>query len=80
MDSIYIADGHHRSAAASKVSKKIENKDSVNNSFLVVLFPHDELQIIDYNRVVKDLNKYNPDQLVNKISKYFFEKNYWNRT
>ena len=71
MDSIYIADGHHRSAAASKVSKKIENKDSVNNSFLVVLFPHDELQIIDYNRVVKDLNKYNPDQLVNKISKYF---------
>tara|TARA_B100001250_G_scaffold414601_1_gene454412 strand:+ start:15971 stop:17209 length:1239 start_codon:yes stop_codon:yes gene_type:complete len=71
MDSIYIADGHHRSAAASKVSKEIENKGSLNNFFLAVLFPHNELQIIDYNRVVKDLNKYNPGELLDKIREYF---------
>ncbi len=62
MDSIYIADGHHRAASAVKVGLKRReenpNYDGTEdfNFFLSVLFPDDELKIYDYNRVVKDLN------------------------
>ncbi len=62
MNSIYIADGHHRAASAVKVGQKrrAENPgftgDEDFNYFLSVLFPEDELKIFDYNRVVKDLN------------------------
>jgi len=57
---LYIADGHHRNAAASKVAQK-RNADSFDpeaehNFYLAVIFPHDELEILDYNRVVADLN------------------------
>ena len=62
MDAIYIADGHHRSAAASRVTaaRRQANPDHTGdesyNSFLVVSFPDDEVLILDYNRVLKDLN------------------------
>ena len=62
MDSIYIADGHHRAASAVKVGfkRREENPNYTGkedfNFFLSVLFPDDELKIYDYNRVVKDLN------------------------
>ena len=62
MDSIYIADGHHRAASAVKVGfkRREENPNCTGkedfNFFLSVLFPDDELKIYDYNRVVKDLN------------------------
>lgn len=51
----YIADGHHRAASAAKVSKKLFNNANAK-FFLTVIFPADELAIMDYNRVVKDLN------------------------
>jgi uncharacterized protein (DUF1015 family) len=52
MDAIYIADGHHRSAAASRVAASRKKGDD----FLIVSFPDDEVQILDYNRVITDLN------------------------
>jgi uncharacterized protein (DUF1015 family) len=74
---IYIADGHHRSAAASRVRKtlKDENKshrgDELYNSFLIVSFPGDEVRIYDYNRVVRDLNGLTPDAFVKKLDDTF---------
>jgi uncharacterized protein (DUF1015 family) len=71
MDSLYIADGHHRSAAASRVAaargqgNPRHSGDLDYNYFLAVAFPHDEMRILDYNRVVKDLNRLSvPDFLV----------------
>lgn len=53
----YIADGHHRAASAAKVRKALGNSASSNaNYFLTTLFPSNQLYIMDYNRVVKDLN------------------------
>jgi len=61
VDATYIADGHHRAAASSKVGMKLReegktDKQANHNYFLSVLFPDDELSIIDYNRLIKDLN------------------------
>jgi uncharacterized protein (DUF1015 family) len=62
MAALYVADGHHRSAAGSRVAaaRKAANRnhtgDEAYNYFLSVIFPHDQMQILDYNRVVKDLN------------------------
>ena len=78
MEALYIADGHHRSASASRVAAAI-NKDGGNptgqeadhNYFLCVAFPHDEMQILDYNRVITDLNGLNRDDLIAKISEKF---------
>ncbi|MCL2225343.1 MAG: DUF1015 family protein [Defluviitaleaceae bacterium] len=57
---LYIADGHHRNATAAIVAKKREevapNPNAEHNFYLAVIFPHDELAILDYNRVVTDLN------------------------
>lgn len=61
LDCIYVADGHHRSAAASRVRALHKDRnpnhsgDESYNYFLVVLFPHDQMQILDYNRIIKDL-------------------------
>ena len=64
MAALYIADGHHRSAAASRVSAARRQSGHVMASdyFLTVIFPHHQMKILDYNRVVKDLNGL--DQLV----------------
>lgn len=71
MDSIYIADGHHRAASAVKVGqmRRAAAKGETTgaepyNFFLSVLFPDDELKIYDYNRVVKDLNGLDPSELM----------------
>lgn len=59
---LYVADGHHRSAAASRVAaaRKVDNPNHTGeesyNYFLTVIFPHNQMQILDYNRVVKDLH------------------------
>ncbi len=55
LPAIYIADGHHRSAAASRVARA-RGGDGAHRHFLAVLFPHHEMTILDYNRVVRDLN------------------------
>jgi len=70
---IYIADGHHRSAAASRVTaaRKEANPnhsgDEPYNTFLIVSFPEAEVQILDYNRVVKDLNGLTPAEFLESI-------------
>jgi uncharacterized protein (DUF1015 family) len=55
LPAIYIADGHHRSAAAARVARA-RGGDGPHRHFLAVLFPHHEMTILDYNRVVRDLN------------------------
>lgn len=77
MDSIYIADGHHRAASAVKVGLKRRNENPAHtgneeyNYFLSVLFPHDQLMIMDYNRTVKDLNGYSKEEFLKKIEESF---------
>lgn len=77
MDSIYIADGHHRCASAVKVglAKREEHPDYDGseefNSFLSVLFPDEELTILDYNRVVKDLGGLTKEQFLERLKEYF---------
>jgi uncharacterized protein (DUF1015 family) len=65
----YIADGHHRAASAAKVRKAVE-ADGANN-FLTTLFPANQLSIMDYNRVVKDLNGLTPKNFIKELSKQF---------
>ena len=77
MDSIYIADGHHRCASACKVGlkKREENPGYTGNEefnfFLSVLFPDDQLMIMDYNRVLKDLNGLSDEEFLSKINTVF---------
>lgn len=77
MDSIYIADGHHRCASACKVGikKREENPSYTGNEefnyFLSVLFPDDQLMIMDYNRVIKDLNGMSESEFLSKINLVF---------
>ena len=75
--SLYIADGHHRSAAAALVGaeKARQNPnhrgDEEYNYFMAVCFPANQLTIIDYNRVVKDLNGLSPQQFLDALQKNF---------
>ncbi len=75
MNEIYIADGHHRCASAVKVGlKRRAEKAEVTgneefNYFLSVLFPDKQLMIMDYNRVIKDLNGYSPEQILKELEK-----------
>ena len=75
MQSIYIADGHHRSAAAARVSSKLRPSGTSSRAsfdyFLTVVFPHDEMRIFDYNRVVTDLNGLSVTQVLSQLSKDF---------
>ena len=77
LDQIYIADGHHRCASAVKVGLKRREEvkqftgEEEFNYFLSVLFPDEQLMIMDYNRVVKDLNGYTPQQFLEKINEVF---------
>jgi uncharacterized protein (DUF1015 family) len=74
---LYVADGHHRTAAAALVGneKKQKNPNHTGNEeynfFLAVIFPDNQLKIIDYNRVVKDLNGLTNEQLIEKLKQYF---------
>lgn len=77
----YVADGHHRTAAAALVGEE-KRKANPNhtgeeeyNYFLAVVFPESHLKIIDYNRVVKDLNGMTPDEFVGKLGEYFVVRN-----
>lgn len=66
MPNTYIADGHHRSAAAATVSRRREGADH-SNFFLTVLFPHNQVQILPYNRFIHDLNGWEPTAFLKKI-------------
>ena len=74
---LYVADGHHRTAAAARVGQE-RMKANPNHTgeeeycyFLAVTFPDDQLAIIDYNRVVRDLNGLTPDELLAKLNESF---------
>lgn len=73
----YVADGHHRTAAAALVGKEKREQnpnykgDEEFNFFLAVHFPDNQLNIIDYNRVVKDLNGLSPEQFIERLKEKF---------
>ena len=75
---LYVADGHHRSAAAARVGKELAERNSAGhtgdeeyNFFLAVVFPHSQLKILDYNRVVKDLNGRSEKEFLAEIGTRF---------
>ncbi len=74
---LYVADGHHRTAAAALVGSEKRNQNPRHtgeeeyNYFMAVMFPASQLQIIDYNRVVKDLNGLSNDEFLNKLAESF---------
>lgn len=71
MPALYIADGHHRSAAASRVAASRRGTPAACEDFLCVAFPDDEMQILDYNRVVRDLQGKSPATVLAEIRKTF---------
>ena len=77
LDCLYVADGHHRSAAAARVydMRKAANPSHSGNEeynyFLTVIFPHNQMYIMDYNRVVKDLNGLSKEEFLQKIADKF---------
>jgi uncharacterized protein (DUF1015 family) len=70
MKSLYIADGHHRSAAAARVFQS-RNGTGHSANFLSVIFPHNQVQVLAYNRVLKDLNGQTASQLLEKLDGIF---------
>jgi len=77
MDALYIADGHHRCASAARVGKMRRDQnpgwtgDEEFNYFLAVVFPEEELKILDYNRAVADLNGLTPEEFLTKLRESF---------
>ena len=73
MDKIYIADGHHRCASAVKVGlqRRKEGVEQESDHFLSVLFPESELKILDYNRVLKDLNGKTVKEIIAEVEEHF---------
>ena len=69
IDRLYIADGHHRAAAAARVSRLESDKGA--GSFLTVLFPDDEVHILDYNRVVYDWGALQPAEFLDRVRQSF---------
>lgn len=80
VDAVYIADGHHRCASAVRVSQKRREENpgftgrEEFNYFLSVVFPDDQLLIMDYNRVIKSLNGYTEEEFLEKVSGIFDTK------
>ena len=77
VDAFYVADGHHRTAAAARVGAETRAQNANHtgheeyNYFMAVCFPESELAIIDYNRVVKDLNGYTPEEFLKALEEDF---------
>lgn len=85
IEQIYIADGHHRAASAVKVGLKRRQSNPNHtgheeyNFFLSVLFPDDQLMILPYNRVVKDLNGHSSDEFIEKVKENFIVEKIGNK-
>ncbi|MFQ5584526.1 MAG: DUF1015 domain-containing protein [Calditrichia bacterium] len=77
VDYLYVADGHHRSAAAMRMKRLMQQQNPTHtgqeeyNFFLTVIFPHNQMQILDYNRIVKDLNGYSVNEFLEMVSRKF---------
>lgn len=82
IENLYVADGHHRSASGTIVGQRKKEKNPNHtgreeyNYFLSVIFPHDQLYIMDYNRIVKDLNGLSTSEFLNKIEEKFEVESY----
>jgi uncharacterized protein (DUF1015 family) len=73
---LYVADGHHRTAAAVRMGQYFREKlkegpDAPYEYFMAVVFPHNQLKIMDYNRVVKDLNNFSEEEFLKRVSEKF---------
>ena len=71
LPALYIADGHHRTAAAARVAEGRGATAGPHSYFLSVIFPHHEMTILDYNRIIRDLNGRTPEQLLSEIAARF---------
>ena len=76
MNCLYIADGHHRSAAAARVAAQRQTQGKIDanancNYFLAVIFPDKQMQILDYNRVIRDLNNLTEEEFKQRIAQAF---------
>jgi len=77
IEALYVADGHHRAAAAASVGKRRREKnprhrgDEAYNFIMAAIFPHDQMKIMDYNRVVKDLNGLSDADFLDRVGKVF---------
>lgn len=73
MPALYIADGHHRSAAAARVAaaRRKPGVEQSSDYFLAVIFPHHEMRILDYNRLVKDLNELSQEAFLTRLAEKF---------
>jgi uncharacterized protein (DUF1015 family) len=65
---LYVADGHHRSAAAARVHQRLAGDGGDHSAFLAVVFPHNQMKIMPYNRVVRDLERRSVDAIVARLS------------
>jgi len=70
VDALYIADGHHRAASAARARDAVTGSDEAG-FFLAVAFPADQLRILPYNRVVRDLNGMTPGHFVGEVARHF---------
>ncbi len=72
VESLYIADGHHRARAASRVAEKMKNgTDRESDYIMSIIYSHTSLRILPYNRVVKDLNWMTPLEFIDRVKSYF---------
>ncbi len=67
---LYIADGHHRAASAARARRELADSGGLHqaDTFLAVAFPHDQVKVLPYNRIVKDLNRRRPGELLEALS------------
>ncbi|MGH9257065.1 MAG: DUF1015 domain-containing protein [Vicinamibacterales bacterium] len=70
---LYIADGHHRVASAARVARQLRGSGGAGEweAFLAVAFPHNQMQVLPYNRVAKDLGSHTPQSLLAELRKHF---------
>ena len=73
IDALYIADGHHRAASASRARDAVRDSDEAG-CFLAVAFPSDQLRILPYNRVVRDLRGMKPEHFLGEVARAFMMK------
>lgn len=72
LPALYIADGHHRSAAAARIcNERGGSEDALHRSFLSVIYPHHEMKILDYNRIVRNLNGQTSEDFLATVGKIF---------
>jgi uncharacterized protein (DUF1015 family) len=71
LPALYIGDGHHRTAAAARVAQARGEAAGSHGDFLTVVFPHHEMTILDYNRVIRDLNGRSPEKLLAELRESF---------